>query len=940
MTAGGLEAPIAKAAASAVSRAVPALLSRAAQARNFRRAGDLLDPSEVVLPDLTSAQAASVAQYVESRDFHVVAVQLALSTLATLGGQAVPTPGYAITQQLTEGLRARGEWPGGTLRQVVEVLNDDLIRHISGAMWQLTHDRTISAGALARFAENAGDHAAAAVRNSSLLERLASLEAIHRFEGALRGQIRALGQNMRVPNAGRLRYVGYEALYVEPVLNLIVVRTGLAESIEIMPRAELLDVSYRTVILGDPGGGKSTLAAKTVYDLATDPAGPVPLLLVLRDCVEGFRAGNATIAGHLADLCRSRYQVEPPPDAIEYLLLNGRALVIFDGLDEVLEAGVRAQVIEAIHAFAHRYPNTQILVTSRKIGYDEFPLDAALFPVAELREFSDEHVQEYVRKWFALDEPSLADKFIAESELVADLRTNPLMLSLMCGLYRAEGYIPANRPDVYEKCALLLFERWDKQRGIIVPLPFDAHIRQAIQLLAWRLYTEPDSHGGLTRGRLLGFMTDFLHRERFADRADAENAAESFIDFCTGRAWVLSKMGMSGDQEVFGFTHRTFLEYFAATHMVRKFPDAARLFEQLDPHLRQSDWEVVAQLALQTLNRSVENGANDFLDALVAAADQSAPHERSNLLAFAARALTFVVPNPAVVRRVVSAIVTFFLEMPDADGNPQVRYLITRERLATYDYSFIALRRCTGELAPDIGRTVVESIAAALDREPVSDNVLLVCEAPMVFLRELSVPQSELDELDASYHTRLRRQPFIWHDAHQSLNNALPVGELLGRHGARALYLTVHLATGTGAVERLVSVYSVLAGDSGKLAEMATELVRWLTSCAPPWVHSTAITTDLERTFVSEVVPHGEQFAALLLLTLPLIECSIGMTGHGPSFAAGMLGGPAVTCEAARMGWVAAERIRDGLAEKAVPPEVADFVVRWANREFSLVADA
>src|SRR5205814_1009873 len=83
------------------------------------------------------------------------------------------------------------------------------------------------------------------------------------------------------------------------------------------------------------------------------------------------------IAEYLAGLCRSPYQVPPPRDALEYLLLNGRAVVIFDGLDEVFDIGARTNAIEAIHGFAHRYPNTPVLVTSRGVGYGEFPLAGA-----------------------------------------------------------------------------------------------------------------------------------------------------------------------------------------------------------------------------------------------------------------------------------------------------------------------------------------------------------------------------------------------------------------------------------------------------------------------------------------------------------------------------------------------------------------------------------
>ena len=47
--------------------------------------------------------------------------------------------------------------------------------------------------------------------------------------------------------------------------------------------------------------------------------------------------------------------------------------------------------------------------------------------------------------------------FISESASVADLRSNPLMLALLCILYRGAGSLPRNRTEVYEQCASMLY---------------------------------------------------------------------------------------------------------------------------------------------------------------------------------------------------------------------------------------------------------------------------------------------------------------------------------------------------------------------------------------------------------------------------------------------------------------------------------------------------
>ena len=70
----------------------------------------------------------------------------------------------------------------------------------------------------------------------------------------------------------------------------------------------------------------------------------------------------------------SRAVLEP------YLRQGGLALVVFDGLDEIFDTAVREQVIRQIEAFAGRYPQVRVLVTTRVVGYRRATLDAAGIP--------------------------------------------------------------------------------------------------------------------------------------------------------------------------------------------------------------------------------------------------------------------------------------------------------------------------------------------------------------------------------------------------------------------------------------------------------------------------------------------------------------------------------------------------------------------------------
>jgi hypothetical protein len=519
--------------------------------------------------------------------------------------------------------------------------------------------------------------------------------------------------------------------------------------------------------------------------------------------VTAFKSQQLTMSEHLVALCKTPYNLRPQSNVIDYLLLNGRAFVIFDGLDELVDTSLRRKVVEAVEGFAHLYPAVPILVTSRRVGYEEAPLDPDLFPNWELAEFDQKQVSDYADKWFGLDDSipiarrrALAKAFMRDSDFVSDLRINPLMLSLMCGIYASENYIPRNRPDVYEKCALMLFERWDKQRGVTVPLSFDAHVQSAMRSLALWLYSDPQKQQGLTRRELVDYMTKYLTEKRFEDVDEAENAANEFIDFCVGRAWVLTDIGSNEQEELFGFTHRTFLEYFAASQLVRLNPSAASLFKVLERRLRRSEWDVVAQLALQILNRTVEDGADDFLALVLQSSSDSSPADRTNLISFGARALEFVVPRPNIMRAICRSAVDLYLE-----GSSPSRL---RPRIRDGNSRPIGqLLHCSTENQPTVTRLIREGIQQGLVVDSNIHAAILLAIFPQHFATSgtsghtgrLSDAQKQYWLMEAEANSQVFDSTLqeistdaFWAAIHLSARGRLPIQQVLENFGPRCLF--------------------------------------------------------------------------------------------------------------------------------------------------------
>jgi HEAT repeat protein len=466
-----------------------------------------------------------------------------------------------------------------------------------------------------------------------------------------------------LPFQGKLEelYIALNARYFEDVVQKqgspFSPQALIAETSEQTPSLPLSDVVSRhdhLLLLGEPGSGKTTFLrylalkhAQSFREQKDTEFGKAyfPIFLRIADYVEhGMRRG-IPLSEYLARDCKRHGCLALDlVDALKANLQAGSCLVLFDGLDEVGDAGSRRAVVQCLEDFIHSYedfPN-RFIITSRHAGYREASLGDT-FAHYTLQKMDETHIGRFLDTWCSAVEtassstetgtiqtkraPYEVESLKCAIQMVPGvhrLATNPLFLHILAQLHRTGASLPRQRIELYNQVTKTLTKPWRTSKGLSLRLDQSSITRLLSTLAYWLHLKKP---GGFASEREIcrELGKEWMHltnRHWREEDPRVEEYVKLFLQTMRDHTGILTEDA----PHQYGFAHLTFEEYYAAHYLIANSQKRA---QRIRTHLHDPRWQEPILLAFGLIGIESPDEARVLIETAILAEGEEA---RANAL--------------------------------------------------------------------------------------------------------------------------------------------------------------------------------------------------------------------------------------------------------------------------------------------------------------------
>ena len=384
------------------------------------------------------------------------------------------------------------------------------------------------------------------------------------------------------------------------------------------PLLTLLQNNAGLILLGAPGVGKTTWLKHLAFQLASGHGemlglgDRLPLVLSLSTYATALAEKDISLIQFLADFYQNLGFALPLDGMIQAALARGQALLLLDGLDEVVDANLRHLLSNRLIDFftIHQPNGNKFVITSRPAGYEAVRLVTDGLLECTITPFDSAQIDTFVSQWTAAlakqtspedaGETAVVEKerlirLLAENTAVQELATIPLLLTILLLILRQGVLLPQRRVALYDLYLRTLLHHWQTARSLDRPRGSQLDVAEMLQILApfalWMHETSPQRSLVKTGAALRQLINQFTEQ----GDATPEQSANIFLQALQTVTGLVVAVG----PDMIGFLHLTFQEYGAALALAKLANEDPRsLLKEIQARLAQSGWHEIILLTL------------------------------------------------------------------------------------------------------------------------------------------------------------------------------------------------------------------------------------------------------------------------------------------------------------------------------------------------------
>lgn len=312
----------------------------------------------------------------------------------------------------------------------------------------------------------------------------------------------------------------------------------------------------RLVLLGRPGAGKTTFLKALLLDCVNGNLEKkyLPVLISLYEYSKcnleliEFIKKELSICG-FSDIGYNS----------DNILNSGKIFILLDGLDEI-SYGQEDKIVFEITRLTKQYPNNKYIISCRDAGYRNWFPD---FVDIALTEFNEDQILAFVSNWF-IDKCSI-DKFwddVKCNQQRIELAKNPLLLSLLCLVYKSLGRFPMNRIELYEYGIDVLLSKWDESKNVrqekrykLLPV---SKKKEILRKIAFDAFIRKETY--FKKPQILTSISKYFTQTNDESNFGVIDDYDDFLSIMQVQHGLIVERA----REVYSFSHLTFQEFFIA----------------------------------------------------------------------------------------------------------------------------------------------------------------------------------------------------------------------------------------------------------------------------------------------------------------------------------------------------------------------------------------